>query len=338
MKTVTVSVIIVNWNGSRLLGPCLDSLRAQRTLPVEVIVVDNGSTDESLAMLRAMRWPLLKIVALDRNTGFAGGNNAGLAVARGEVAALLNNDTVVDPCWIAEAAPLFRDETVGMVACKTLCMDDAARIDKTGHLIYPDGLNRGKGTGMADGPAFDTVAEALWPDGGGGFYRLSMLREIGFLDEDFFLYGEDADLGMRARWAGYRCLFQPASRLFHHRSASLGRFSPLKAYYVERNRIWVLVKNFPVSYIILSPLYSMLRYMFNLWSLLSGRGAAAAFGKSGSSRSLLGILLRALWHGWLGAPKMFSKRKSYPRRIKTAAMKRILKTYTISVRELTLID
>ena len=333
-----VTVLIVNWNGCRLLGPCLEALKRQ-THPVhEVIVVDNGSHDESVGFLKNYDWPPLKTLFLRENTGFSGGNNAGFPMVGGDILALLNNDAVVDPDWIAAALPLFENTATGMVACKTLRFSDPRFIDKAGHLIYPDGLNRGRGTGQRDGEPFNRVEEALWPDGSAGFYRKSMLDEIGFFDDDFFLYGEDAELGMRARWAGYRCVYQPRSRVLHHHSSSLGKSSPLKIYYVERNRIWLLVKTFPLGAILVSPWHSFRRYLMNVASLLLRKGAASGFSRNRSPLVLAIKLLQALWDGCLGIPGMVAKRRHIVRRISAASMRALLKQYRISAREITLID
>ena len=336
--TNRVSVLIVNWNGKHLLGPCLEALQTQTTQPHEVIVVDNGSKDDSTTYLQSYPWAKLKTVLLDENRGFSGGNNAGYDSITGDIVALLNNDTIVDPDWIGQALPAFEDQTVGMVACKSLRLNEPGVLDKAGHLIYPDGLNRGKGTGAPDGPAFDKPAEALWPDGGAGFYRKTMLDEIGFFDDDFFLYGEDAELGMRARWAGWRCVYCPKSQLKHHHSASLGKSNPKKVYYIERNRIWVLVKTFPLSAVLISPWHTFRRYLMNGASLLSGRGAAADFQKSHSTTQLIGALIKAIIHGIIGIPNMVRKRKHILRRITTTEMKTLLKQYRISVSEITLQD
>ncbi len=314
------------------------SLRAQTYPPHEVIVVDNGSTDGSVSWLRDYGWSRLKTLFLPENKGFSGGNNAGLAEVGGEILALMNNDVVADPSWIEAALPAFESAEVGMVACKTLRHDDPKRIDKVGHLIYLDGLNRGRASGALDDGRYDEVEEALWPDGSAAFYRTSMIEEIGFLDEDFFLYGEDAELGMRAQWAGYRCLYQPTAKVLHRQSASLGRFSRRKAYFVERNRLWLMAKTFPGTWILFSPWHTLVRYLMNLVSILRGRGSAAAFQRGHSAFSLLSVLLRALWDGVRGMKKMVDKRKSYPRRRTSAQMKKLLKRHRISASELTLQD
>jgi len=335
---VKVTVLIVNWNGRHLLPRCFDCLRASTVAPHQVILVDNGSEDGSREFLADYAWPELQTLYLDSNRGFSGGNNAGFPLVEGDILALLNTDVEVDPAWLERGLEPFADTTVGMVACKVVRLDHPDRIDKAGHLMYPDGLNRGRGTGQPDDGRFDAPEEVLWPDGCAGFYRVAMLREIGFLDEDFFCYGEDAELGMRARWAGYRCSYQPAALAKHRVSASLGRFSPLKAYYVERNRIWVLCKTFPLGYLLRSPWHTLRRYAMNLFSIVSGQGSAASFNRSHSSGTLALRLLQANWDGLLGIPRMLAKRRHLVRRVPAAEIKRLLKRHRISAREITLQD
>ena len=277
-----VTVLVLNWNGARVLPACLAALERCSPPADEILVVDNGSTDGSADWLRGHEQRGLRKLFLAENRGYAGGNNAGLATVEGDVVALLNNDTEVDPGWIGAALAQLCDENVGMIACKTLRLHDPGTIDKAGHLAFPDGTNRGRGTGCPDDGRFDAVEDALWPDGSGAFYRVDMLREIGLLDEDFFLYGEDAELGMRARWAGYRCIYVPDSIVYHHHSAGLGRYSPEKIYYIERNRLWLLLKTYPAGMIWLSPFATVWRYLMNAVSVVGGRGAAGAAGRSGS--------------------------------------------------------
>lgn len=333
-----VSVIIVNWNGRDLLPSCLESLRAQTQPPHEVLVVDNGSTDESVSWLKAQTWDRLRCIFLHENTGFAAGNNAALREAKGDLIALLNNDACADAHWIERALPPFQDPCVGMVACRVLRDPQRHVIDKAGHLIYPDGLNRGRGTGQPDGPPFDRETHVLWPDGCSGFYRKSMLAEIGLFEETFYLYGEDAELGMRAQWAGYGCVYIPSSVAYHRHSSSLGRFSPTKTFYVERNRIWLLLKTFPLALMLMSPAWSLLRFSMNALSMIRGRGSAASFHKQHSAWLLIKTFMAANWHGLRGAPGMLRRRKTLLRRRTSCEMTRMLKRHRISVTELTMVD
>lgn len=333
-----VSVIVINWNGAGYLEECLNGLKAQTRPPHEVIVVDNASRDVSVAWLKSQSWPPLKTLFLDENRGFSGGNNAGFALVTGDIVALLNNDAVAHPDWIAKGVQPFAEPRVGMVACKALRAAEPSTIDKAGHLIYPDGLNRGRGTGQADTSRFNVVQEGLWPDGSAGFYRKSMLDEIGFLDDDFFLYGEDAELGMRAQWAGFTCVYQPLSFVWHRHSGSLGKFSSKKVYFVERNRIFLLVKTFPWTWILRSPAYSLARYVMNLASVVKGVGSASGFRREHSTASLAGVFFKSSLHGMLGIPKMWRKRRGLVRRRTNSEMVRVMRRHRIGLRELTWID
>jgi GT2 family glycosyltransferase len=204
-----ISVIVVNWNRRDLLKACLQSLRRQQVKqPFEVVVVDNGSNDGSPDMV-LNEWgnnPLVPIVLLrnPENRGFCAANNQGFAASDTEFVALLNNDAEAEPGWLQALASAFESRPdVGMAASKILVHEDPRRIDKVGHLIYPDGQNRGRGTGELDQGQYDRVEEVLWPDGCAAMYRRSMLNQIGGFDEDFFAYADDAELGLRARIAGW---------------------------------------------------------------------------------------------------------------------------------------
>ena len=142
-----------------------------------------------------------------------------------------------------------------MAASKVLVWEDPARIDKAGHLIFPDGQNRGRGTGVLDRGQFDREEEVLWPDGCAAMYRKPMLDEIGGFDEDFFAYGDDAELGLRARIAGWQCMYAPRAVVRHHRGATLGKDSGWRLQLIERNRVLLAVKLFPWSLLGLNPFY-----------------------------------------------------------------------------------
>ena len=198
-----VTVIVVNWKRPALLARALTSL-AKQTIPAEIIVVDNESSHDrrsgeiqSLAQL----FPDVRWIENRRNEGFCRANNQGINAAHGEFIALLNNDAEADPRWLEALRSCFRHKDIGMAASKILAYDDPGVIDKAGHLIYPDGQNRGRGTGQRDRGQFDREEEVLWPDGCAAMYRKAMLDGIGGFDEDLFAYGDDAELGAEAELA-----------------------------------------------------------------------------------------------------------------------------------------
>ena len=333
-----VSVIIVNWNGKHHLGECLDSLVAQRYRDFEVIVVDNGSQDGSAGFLNS-RYPEVRVIGLTENKGYAGGNNAGLQHARGAFIALLNNDTKVDPEWLGTLiATADQEPSSGMWASKILTYADPGLIDNVGHLIYPDGLARGKGRLERDKGQYDLHEEALWPSGCAGMYRKVMLDEIGGLDEDFFAYADDVDLGLRARLAGWKCTYVPEAKVFHKYSASSSAYSPLKAFLVERNRIWVLLKYFPPEMILISPLFTLIRLVVQLYGALSGKGAAGKFAKQYSAFSAILILLKAWFSALAGLPRIIKQRRDFIRktRISRRELYRLFRTFRISALEIAL--
>ncbi|MGH7232348.1 MAG: glycosyltransferase family 2 protein [Nitrospiraceae bacterium] len=245
MPRPTISVIVVNWNGRDLLEDCLASLCSQRYEPCELIVVDNGSTDGSAQFIRD-RFPTVKLVALAANTGFTGGNAAGLQVSRGEFIALINNDTRAAPTWLEHLIqPMLADPRIGICASK-LIIEGSWQIDSSG-----DGLGTG-GVGFKRGTGREATQYALPEDVFGAcaaaaLYRNEMLDAIGFLDEDFFFNDEDADLNFRAQLAGWTCRYVPSAVVYHKVNATIGRLSDAHVYYHHRNLEFLWVKNMPAA-------------------------------------------------------------------------------------------
>ena len=141
----------------------------------------------------------LRLITNLSNRGFCAANNQGFAASQSELVALLNNDAEAEPEWLAALETVIRQaESVGMAASNIRVWEDPRCIDKAGHLMYPDGQNRGRGSGQLDVGQFDRVEETLWPDGCAAMYRRAMLDDVGGFDEDFFAYADDAELGLRA--------------------------------------------------------------------------------------------------------------------------------------------
>lgn len=305
-----VSIIILNYNGKGYVEECLDSVLNQTYKNMEVIVVDNASKDGSLEIVKDKYMSKIILIENDKNLGFAEGNNVAYKKAKGEFIALLNNDAVADKEWLYKlifavnrCAPSF-----GMWASKILFYDNHKMIDTLGHLIYPDGLNRGRGKGEIDTGQYNKEEEVFYPSGCAAVYRKKMLDEIGFFDPDFFAYGDDTDVGLKARLAGWRCLYVPEAVVYHRSSATAGRYSPFKAYLVERNRVWILVKYFPLRYILLSPFYTVLRWILQLYGAVTGKGSAGKFVEEFSLLKLAGVFLRAYIDAIKGLPGMITKR------------------------------
>ncbi len=313
-----VSVIVVNWNGKAYLGACLTSLCNQTFLDFELIVVDNGSTDGSVEIVRS-HFPDCLIIQNTSNYGFARGNNQGIEKAKGRYIVLLNNDAEAESHWLEELVKVAEeDQRIGMLASKIYLQGGHKIIDNVGHLIYRDGLNRGRGRLEADHGQFEQMEEVLFPSGCAALYRREMLEEIGLFDEDFFAYGDDTDLGLKGRLAGWKCLYVPTAIVFHRYSQSSGSYSPFKAFYVERNRVWIAIKYFPLSLLLKSPFYTLLRFLLQGYGALTGQGAAGRFTQEYSHLLLLRVLLKAYLAAFKGIPKMWKKRKEMEKWIRVS--------------------
>jgi GT2 family glycosyltransferase len=337
-----ISVVVVNWNRCELLRACLESLAHQTTdRPFEVIVVDNGSADGSADMVErdfyARAAFRLRLIRNTRNLGFCAANNQGFAVSESEFVALLNNDAEAEPDWLQSLRQVFEHgPDVGMAASKILVYEDPDRIDKVGHLIYPDGQNRGRGTGELDAGQYDRVEETLWPDGCAAMYRRAMLDVIGGFDEDFFAYADDAELGLRGRIAGWRCLYTPQAVVRHHRGATLGKFSTRRLALIERNRVLLVAKLFPWSLIWQNGAFYVLRLAAGAWAGVRGRGEAGRLpGLRGKLRAVWALLSGDLQALWL-LPRMLRKRgqTNRYRKLSPAEVKKLLLRHRIPLRKL----
>jgi GT2 family glycosyltransferase len=339
MPSPAISVIIVNLNGERYIRACLASLSAQTFRDFEVIVVDNGSVDTSPDIIRKdFSW--VNIISLNENTGFARGNNIGYDASASQYVATLNNDTIVDKGWLQalyESAEV--DRVVGMVASKILLGREGKEIDSVGMLVYPDGMSRQRGRGLDSGQ-FNRIEEVLFPSACAALYRREMLEETGFFDEDFFVYCEDSDLGLRARLAGWKAVLAPEAVVRHMYSKTGGRYSAFKAYHVERNRSWVLLKNLPVSYIVTSPFYTTWRYIMQLYGILSGKGSVARFVEDSGRTSLISTVIKAYWGAFIKIPVMLIKRKGIWKRkqVGRKEYRNLLRSHHITAKELMLRD
>ena len=300
----------------------------------ETIVVDNGSTDGSADLAESEFGA--RVIRNRENRGFCAANNQGIAAAAGEFIALLNNDAEADPRWLEELhrACDSRPE-VGMAASKVLVWEDPRRIDKAGHLIFPDGQNRGRGTGALDVGQFDREEDVLWPDGCAAMYRKRMFDEIGGFDEDFFAYGDDAELGLRARIAGWKCVYAPRAVVRHHRGSTMGKDSGRRLQLIERNRVLLAAKLFPWSLLCLNPLYFAVRLTAGAFKAGRGEGDTAHFpGLAGKFR-MMRSLAAGDWQALRMVPRMLRKRAQVARirRMKPGEVRRLILANRLALRD-----
>lgn len=294
------SIVIPNWNGAKFLPACLDALAKQTYAPIEIIIADNASQDDSQALIKT-RYPRVQLIELPENRGFTGACNAGIQAAKGPVIALLNNDTEADPDWAQAVMDAFsRHPEAGIVASKMLLFDRRDHIHTAGDFFTLDGRAGNRGVWQKDIGQFDQEEYVFSACGGSSAYRRTMLDQIGLLDDDFFFSLEDMDLAWRAQLTGWRCLYTPKAIVYHHLSATGGGVTA--SYYDGRNLIFTLVKNYPGA---LWPKYRwcILRSQAKLaWEALRAwRGAAA--------RARLKGMLVGLWR----MPGLWRKRRQIQR-------------------------
>ena len=314
-----VSIVIVTWNGRPYLEACLTAVAAQQGVSAETILVDNASTDGTAAFVRE-RFPWVRLVELDRNRGFAGGNNAGVREARGRLVALLNNDTVADPGWLrALCRGIDEEARFALAASKIVYMHDATVIDSAG-----DGLLRWGGAfkrhhGAPAGAAVES-GEVFGVCGAACLMPKAVFDELGGFDDDFFASHEDVDLSYRARLLGYRCRFVADAVVRHHGSATLGRASRFAVFHGQRNLEWVYVKNTP-GWLLVRTLPGHLLYNVV---------AAVHFTRNG----LGGVFVRAKIAALAGLPRALRKRAAIQRgrRVDTRTLWRQLERRWLSTK------
>ncbi len=245
----TVDVIVPNWNGSAVLEPCLDSLARQTYPNVHIVVVDNGSRDDSVERVRK-RFGQVQVIEIGHNSGFAAAVNRGIEATSGPFVALLNNDAVASPDWIEQlAGALQADSTLGSAASRMLLMGDPGTINVAGLAFASDldHCSKALGWGAADSLAFHRAYLVCAPSGGAAMYRRSALQEVGLLDNDYFLYFEDFDLGLRLQIAGYDCLYVPEAVVYHADEAMTARHPEWILRLNRRNSRWTALKCLPIS-------------------------------------------------------------------------------------------
>jgi GT2 family glycosyltransferase len=335
-----LSIIVLSWNGADLLRRCLASLRAQTYRDFEVLVVDNGSVDGTADMVAA-DYPEVRLLLNSENKGFCAGNNQAIEVAGGALVMLLNNDAELHELCVerlSEAADL--DPDYGMFATRIMMFDRPEVFDSTGLLVYPDGICRSRGWLEKDLGQYDEADEVLGPNGCAAVYRRTLLDDIGLFDEHYFAYLEDLDLAFRAQLRGWKCRYVPDAIVFHKKSMTSGYHSAYKAYLVERNRIFNAVKLFPRRLLILSPFYTLARYVAQAYATATGRGISSGFARDYSRWQLLWILFRAYGAAFSRLPALLRQRREIQakRRLGALAVYVLMKKHRLSVLELSFKD
>jgi len=286
------SIIIVSWNGEPYLGNCLDAILAQIGSDDKVIVVDNGSTDGSVALMREC-YPQVHLIENERNLGFAGGCNTGLRVAQGDVLFILNQDVFLRSDWLVAMCAALADQTVGVAGCKLLYPDGQTIQHAGGVIRWPRAVPDHQGYGEEDDGRWDEPVDVDYVTGAAWGFRRDMLEEVGELDEGYWPgYYEEVDYCFRAREAGLRIVYVPTAEALHVESTTLGKESEpyLKAFH--RGRLRFVLKH-------LSPERFLRDFVPAERSWLTG-------GLARSERLVMGLVYRA---ALLMAPAIYAARE-----------------------------
>lgn len=253
MNNPLVSILILNWNGINWLEECIVSVMQTSYQPIEIVVVDNASTDKSVEMVET-KYKGVVVVKNPENYGYAKGNNIGFKHVKGKYVVTLNNDMVVDKHWLDEPIGyLEKYPELGIAGCRQMKYFDRVVIDGLYHylmkslIFLPIGINAKYDE---NNPLFSKPGYVFGATGGSAIYRKEALDKIGGFEESFFAYHEDGDLAMRFLTNGWKCVYAPTAIVYHRGSASFVAESPKSVYYLERNRIWFIYKNWPMSLII----------------------------------------------------------------------------------------
>lgn len=311
----SIAVIIPSWNGAHLLPSCLDAVARQTRCPEQVIVVDDGSTDDTVALLRR-DYPWVLPLVLAENGGFARAVNAGIRAARGDIAVLLNNDAEPEPDWLAAlCAPLLADldGTLASCASKILLADRPDMLHSAGDGYGRNGVPNNRGVWTSDDGRYDRQEWVFGACAAAAAYCRDVVLAAGGFDEWLGMYCEDVDLAWRLQLRGYRCLYVPQARVRHRLSATGG--GPLASYFCGRNFLLVAALNLPGPF--------LRRYW---WRLLAAQLRIAAealwHGREPAARARL----RGQWAGIRALPAAWRRRRrrQAERRASLAALEALL--------------
>ena len=240
-----ISIITVSFRQTAVTCDLLHSIQQLHYPNLEVIVVDNGSlNDPTAAFKKAL--PAVKVIVSEKNLGFAGGNNLGIEVARGDFLLFINNDTVVEHSLIENLLVRFNDKKVGVASPKICYYDSPRTIQYAGFTdIHPlTGRNVAIGKGELDEQQHDVALAVPFAHGAAMMVRREVIDKVGKMPESFFLYYEELDWCVQIRKAGFEVWYEPTARILHKESISTGRHSPLKMFYLTRNRIRFMRRNY----------------------------------------------------------------------------------------------
>jgi GT2 family glycosyltransferase len=237
-----VSVIVLNYNAGELLLNCIESIKKSAYKNLEIIVVDNISTDKSQKACKE-KYPDIKLIQNDENFGYCEGNNIGIREAKGDYIVILNPDTIVESNWIEELISAYNKFGEGLYQPKHLSLSEKTVLMSAGNMLNIFGFGYAREKGKKDNNQFNEIEEINYAAGTCLFTSSSILKKIGFFDPFIFLYHDDLDLGWRASQLGIKSYYVPTSIIYHAESYAL-RWNAEKFYWLERNRKYCLLTHY----------------------------------------------------------------------------------------------
>jgi hypothetical protein len=237
-----VSVIVLNYNAGKLLLNCIESVKKSTYKNLEIIVVDNISTDKSQETCKE-KYPDIKLIQNDENFGYCEGNNIGIREAKGDYIIILNPDTIVESNWIEELISAYNKFGEGLYQPKILSLNEKQVLQSTGNMIHVFGFGFAKDKGIKDKDVDEEIKKIGYASGTCLFTSKSVLEKVGLLDSFLFLDHDDLDLGWRASQIGINSYYVPKSKIYHVESYSL-KWSAKKFYWLERNRKYCLLTHY----------------------------------------------------------------------------------------------
>ena len=315
-----VAIVIAHWNKKDLISGCLDALREQTFESFSIIIVDNGSTDGSVELIKE-KYPEVKLIELPQNTGFAYPNNLGITEAfndpENEYIIALNNDTKVAPNYIEElVASAKRHPEAGSIQPKVVNFFEHGIIDSVGIEIYPEMSAINRAQKEKDAGQYEKEEEIFGPSASAALYTRKALEKVvlpnnNYFDEDYFAYYEDVDLAWRLRLNGFTSWYNPKATLLHVHSATGKNNSPFKAFHIHRNQYYNILKDLPFWFLVYALLFMPIRYLMLLSSVLKKQGPSARLKTESKEKgeSLMGIVFRSWKEILKNLPMLLRKRK-----------------------------
>ena len=237
-----VSVIVLNYNAGELLLNCIESVKKSSYKNLEIIVVDNISTDKSQKTCKEKHRDI-KLIQNDKNFGYCEGNNIGIREAKGDYVVILNPDTIVEPDWIEELIIAHKKFGEGLYQPKILSLNEKQVLQSTGNMIHVFGFGFAKDKGKKDGIHNNETVKIGYASGTCLFTTKNVLDKVGLLDPFLFLYHDDLDLGWRASQIGINSYYVPKSKIYHAESYAF-KWSAKKFYWLERNRKYCILTHY----------------------------------------------------------------------------------------------